>query len=325
MSLSAPNLPRLYLLVLGTLALLAPARAQAQQGDFERYDRARAAYDVGDYEQAVDLFEALVGGPIPDLAIPGLVAESRKFLGAAYLFVDRRPEALEQFRLILQADIALEMDDVTFPAAVREALEEVRLEVRREAEEAERAERMARERQLREMLAQQERLERLRELASRMVIEEENSRWIAAIPFGVGQFQNDNETFGWVLAIAEGALAVTSLSTYLLHSLMAEEQAPVDEPRFVQAERALRITNQVTTTLFFGLAITGILEAQLRFQPRSRRELRRELPPDLQNLEAPEPEGAPLEARRQRPRSAAPRPDWGLGLAPTGLSLRVRF
>ena len=49
----------------------------------------------------------------------------------------------------------------------------------------------------------------LERLASEELHVRHNSRWIALIPGGVGQFQNDQDALGWTLLGGEAALALT--------------------------------------------------------------------------------------------------------------------
>src|SRR5687768_11471405 len=90
---------------LAALILLAfPALARA--GDIEDFESARSAYEARDYERAVVAFELLVGGDAPRLQSRALIAESRKYLGAAYLFVGRRDAARAEFERLLRDEPA---------------------------------------------------------------------------------------------------------------------------------------------------------------------------------------------------------------------------
>lgn len=264
-----------------------------------------AAYDEADYERAVSLFERLVGSEPPLLDNQFLVRESRKYLGAAYMFVDRRQDAERQFALLLEDAPEYEIDQ-SFPLEIKRVFSAVqeRLEERRRLEEEERRRREAEERarEIEALRRAQGRELRLRELARTEAVEVRNSRWIAAIPFGVGQFQNGDDTLGWILAVSEGALAVGSVVLAVIWSSLADQNpSDADRAEAVLLESNLRLANQITGGLFWLTAIAGVVDAQIRFVPVTREERQRDLPPDLAE------------------------PSLDLGLGPGGVSARIQF
>ncbi len=279
----------------------------AKAQGLSEFQEAEEAYEAQDWERAVQLLEALVGTEPPALQNPLLVLESRKYLAIAYLFLSRQEDAERQFRLLLEQDPTYRIDPLlplavrqTF-AAVRDRLEEER---RAEQERLRQEEEARRQREIERLRRVQEREMRLRDLASTETVEVENSRWTAAIPFGVGQFQNGDDDLGLILLLTEGALAAGSLGTFIAHEVVRSEVEATDtrDPDAPLVGRALRIANWISTGLFAATAVIGVLDAQLRFVP-FRREIReRELPPDL------------LEPG-----------DLDVGIGPTGASLRVHF
>lgn len=274
------------------LALCLTAAA-VRADDLEDFERARRAYDDQAFMLAVQRFEILVGGETPALQSRPLILESRKYLGAAYLFVGRRDAAEHQFERLLSDDPTYDIDPVAFPAEVITVFSEVRRRVerqRREAEEARRrAEEEARRREAERIIRERERMARLVELAETERERQENSRWIGLIPFGVGQFQNGHAGVGVAFAVSEGVLAVASIVTYLLHESIRNDvqPLPVGEPEPAErrdarvAATGLRISNWVSTALLGAVAIGGIVDAEIRFVPVIESTRRRPLPPDL--------------------------------------------
>lgn len=298
MGLRRASLATLALGVLACLALPATARA----GELEDFQAARAAYDAGDYARAVTLFEELVGGATPRLESEALVLESRKYLGAAYLFVGRANAAEAQFELLLAADPTYELDPAAFPVEVIELFSSVRADlVERVRCEEERAAEVSR----REY--ERERIRALVAFAEEEVeIEVENSRWLAALPFGVGQFQNGDDGLGAFFLVTEGLVALSLVGTLAadLHVLALVQADPrggfVGSGEAGRAVFGLEIANWTAIGLFGVLVVAGITEAELTFHPTRRVRHRRVVPPGL--LEGVE-----------------------LGVGPGGLSLRVAF
>jgi hypothetical protein len=154
-----------------------------------------------------------------------------------------------------------------------EALEKRRLE----AEELERQQRD------RERKAAAERLERLRSLATHEEIVHRNSRWIATIPFGVGQFQNEQPVLGWVFLSTEIAAGATSIvSAIIQQSIVTRYEPGVTDPGSAQsnADRAA-LVNRVSFAAFMGLGLVGVAHAQYTFKSEVRETRYRPLPADL--------------------------------------------
>jgi tetratricopeptide (TPR) repeat protein len=308
------------------LLLLATAGG-AQGQEIEAFERAREAYDNQQYEKAAERFEELVGGEVPRLRNEPLVLESRKYLAASYLFLGRREQAKKQFELLLEREPDYQLDPVSFPSEVHQVFGKVRQRVQQERErrqaEQRRQQQQRRQREAQELLEAQERAQRLRDLAETVVVERDNSRVLAMVPFGVGQYQNGHEQLGLTLAITEGVLVATSVTTFALHTALASDaRQPVrmDESTLEPNRRlrAYRWTNWISTGLFAAVAVAGVLDAQLRFKPEIRSTRKRELPEDLRPED--ESSGGAGPGAREGTTSAPDGIVFGLG--PTGFELR---
>jgi hypothetical protein len=221
-----------------------------------------------------------------------LALESRKYLAAAVLFLGRRQESEAQFEQLLSLEPDYVLDPLAFPDEVGRVFGEVkaRVEVDRAKRELEQARAQAQQSQqsAQQGLAkkqQSENLARLIALAGTEHVEQKHSRAIAMVPFGVGQFQNDHDGLGLVLAVSEGTLLGASIVSFFLHENL-RDQSPtgrLDDARL--AETVFRYTNQISLGLFGVLAVTGIIDAQLRFKAADYSERPRALPPELTNFD----------------------------------------
>ena len=275
------------------------------------FEAARRSYDRQSYSKAARGFESLVGGAVPRARNPVVRLEARKYLGATYLFLGKEPEAREQFRRLLEEDPDYDIDPVAFPGAVVQTFQEVQAQAleQRAAQDKLDAARLKREKagELEELIEQQQRIVTLEELASTEVIEKRNSRWIAALPFGIGQFQNENRKLGIMFAVTESAFLAASIATFIGHnSLRDENPSPEELDRAQRVERALRIGNWVSVGSLLSFYVAGVIEAEVRFRPVIRTTRKRELPDDL-----------------EPPQSSRPQIRFDLGL--TGGRLRVDF
>ncbi len=269
------------------LAALLPATA-ARANELDDFQRARQLYESQQYDDAAFAFEELIGGEVPRLRNRALLLESRKFLGVCYLFLGRREQAELQFELLLRDDHTYQLDPVAFPEEVQETFSRVRKRLEsttiQQARQRERDEQQARKQEAERLLQERKNLLRLVELAENERVEHQNSRWIALLPFGVGQFQNGHENLGTFLAVSEAVLVALNITTYFLHQDLEGQQPDPDrlgEARF--AEKTFRITNQVTLGVFALLSVGGIIDAQIRFKPVWTRQQKRKIPDDLRD------------------------------------------
>jgi len=279
-------------LVLVLMAAFALPVAADELSDFES---ARRNYDRQNYAKAARGLESLVGGAVPRATNPVVRLESRKYLGATYLFLGKKEAAREQFRSLLEEDPEYDIDPVAFPEAVVQTFQEVQKEVaaERARKDALEAVRRKRERsdEVEELIRQQERIRALEELAAVETVEKVNSRWIAALPFGIGQFQNEDRPLGIMFAVTESAFLVASIATFIGHnSLRDENPAPSEIERARRVERALRIGNWVSVGAFLSFAVAGVIEAEVRFKPVIRTTRKRELPEDTQSPQTTGPQ-----------------------------------
>jgi len=275
----------------------------AAANDFEQFQNARAAYDSLNYALAADLFSGLLESANEGDNRP-LVLESRKYLAASHLFLGRPKDADYQFEQLLRADPNYVLDPLAFPKEVHQAFVAVKTRLDKEAAEqaAQRAQQEAERQAKREVDVEmrQDRLRRLIEIASTERVAHQRSRWIAMLPFGIGQFQNGDDGLGLVLAVSETTLLAASVTFFFLHQDLPEN--PADRPTVEALEPVYRVGNQASTALFAAVALVGILDAQLRFKPSYTEQRPRPLPPDLQGLD-----------------------ELGVSIGPGQLSIRGRF
>ena len=264
------------------MAAFALPVAADELSDFET---ARRNYEKQNYAKAARGLESLVGGVVPRVTNPVVRLEARKYLGATYLFQSKDAAAREQFRLLLEEDADYDIDPVAFPEAVVRTFQEVKRDTaddraRKEALEAARRQ-QERSDEIEDLVRQQQRIQELEELGSVETVEKVNSRWIAALPFGIGQFQNENRKLGIMFAVTESAFLAASIATFIGHnSLRDENPAPEELERARRVEKALRIGNWVSVGAFLSFAVAGIIEAEVRFKPVIRTTRERDLSDD---------------------------------------------
>ena len=150
-------------------------------------------------------------------------------------------------------------------------------ELRRENE---RARRLAEARLRRE--------QQLEKMAREEVVIAKNSRWLAAIPLGVGQFQNGQTALGTLFLVTEGLLGATVIgSAYVMkinnHRVEDPSVRKADFDVYNSNMETARTVMTVSGWSLVGVMALGIAEAQFNYQPERVIGVReRKLPPELE-------------------------------------------
>ena len=278
---------RIHVLVPALVVLGWTGAAHATEMD--DFQRAQSAYQQNEFEEAVRLFEEMIV-PVPAIRDPLLIQESRKYLGAAYVFVGRQEEAERQFEAFLrdEEDFATyQLDPALFPTDVISLFQSVRDRLVEE-----RAQESDREREL--LLRREER--RRQALLTLVSLAQENEVGVTRdptlswLPFGAGQFNNGNEGLGWFFAVTEGLTllgSVAAMSAYVPLELEHARDFGAGGANIPDELRGGLYWGAIGGGLaFLGLAVAGVIEAHLSFRPRRTVREPREIPPDvLQELD----------------------------------------
>lgn len=270
----------------------APGRAQLS--DEAEFLRAVSLYDAGKYEDCVSTFSGLLDPSSERTLRDSAIIERARVYYAACLIGAGQPEAADApLRDAIAANPQMRSPDpIVFPQAVIDRFVRVRdgmIEQIRRAEaerlrRAQAAQAAERERRQRELSRQR----RLELLASQETVIVPRSRALAAIPFGVGQFQNGDHILGWTLLTTELLLTgvVVGGIAVELHNY-----GKLDQPNLVFADIGdnAQLARDIWTAGLYGLvgvAALGVLEAQLSFEPEVRYVRPRPLPPELRSPES---------------------------------------
>lgn len=260
--------PRGLACAAAALVFLFLARAAAAD-EFEDFAGAKNAYEAGEYETAVDRFEALLDSEPEN---KGLLQEIHKLLAVSYLFVGNRDGAEAQFIELLTMDPGFTLDPLVYPIDVVDFFSDVK------ARHAERitalAKERAREEEERRRKEEERRRRELEKLKRNVYLQkttERRSLVLAFVPFGAGQFQNGHKIKGALFLSAEILLSATSITTYILHERLrprAEEPFSSAQQRsdYERLESGYRISNQVTVGVLGVVAVAGIIDALYYFE-----------------------------------------------------------
>jgi hypothetical protein len=98
----------------------------------------------------------------------------------------------------------------------------------------------------------------------------DESRWVAALPFGAGQFQRGDTALGAFFLSTQLAAGATSIASAITVGVLSSHESPTtwERERLNTGMRRATAINRVSFTVWASLAAVGIVEAQLRIAPR---------------------------------------------------------
>ena len=288
------------LIVLGAV-LFAPAlRAQTtphgpvisdtpRLNDTAELARVVSLYEAGKYGECASALSPLLGGegthPFRDLDV---IESARIYHAACLIGSGHNTQADEPLRAAIRQNPQMKPpDSLLFPPPVIDRFLRVResmFDVIRKAEDerVKRAKELAMQQEARAR-REQARVAGLERLAQEETVVTPRSRWLALVPFGVGQFQNQDKPLGYVFLTSEILLAATTLTTLGVETHLVLATSQTDKP---DPSNRTRIDNWYTALNYssyawIGVSLIGILEAQLSFVPEQRQVRSRPLPPEL--------------------------------------------
>jgi len=288
-----PRSPAVASALAALLVLGAAREAFADQA--QEFDVAKARFDRGRYDETATLLAVLLDPAKPPCADgvtqggcratdPELIERARGMYVTCLVPLGRYDDADAQVALILRENPAFSPSPASFPAEVVDRFTMMRGRMRDELDAIVR-ERAEKERQKREAesvarQAERERLAQLERLASEETVVEVRSRWVAAVPFGVGQLQNDDTTLAILFGATELAAGVTSIVTAVVvadhasvdtkETVLAPDgtqQRVFDELALNESIAQMTLANRIAFGTWAGLTVLGVVQAQIAFEP----------------------------------------------------------
>jgi hypothetical protein len=292
----------------------------ARADDAQAFELGKNPFDAGQYTEAHARLSALLdptlpacdAGPSPagrcHLGSPELIERARALDAASLLALKRDAEADVLIGTILRQSPSYTPSPAMFPQEVIDRFTMVRgtiaadLRAILQQREHEADQQRLLVQQARD--AEQKWIEDIERLAARERTVEPNSRWIALVPFGIGQFQNGDLRLGVFFAAGEAVLGGASLVAVAIVNSLAStninlrtaSNQPVNTTALnANIETATRV-NQVTFGTWAALTLAGVIQAQVAFVPEKVTFHDRPIPPHpkLLPVASPVPGGAVL-------------------------------
>ncbi|MDI3282996.1 hypothetical protein [Polyangium sp. 15x6] len=281
------------------LALALATRA-ARADDLQQFELGKTRFDAAEYDEAASRFTAMLdpaqkpcesvptSGTAPcRLTDPDLIQRARTLRAASLIALKRYDEAEAEIATILRQNPSYSPDPAVFPQEVVDRFTVVRGRLREELDAAEQKRAAEeRDRRIAQQKAKEEEkrwIESLVKAASERQIIVQNSRIVAAMPFGIGQFQNGSRKLGWTFAITQaftGATTIVASQVFNYYASFDQTLAiKAEREELVRRQQITLIINQVAFGLWAGLTVAGIVQAQIAYVPQKVTIEKRPVPP----------------------------------------------
>ncbi len=238
---------------------LGPAPARADSAT-EQLAAGRLQFEYKNFEKAIELLADLLH-PEVELAREEDIVAAREMLGLAYFYTGREEAAREEFKALLYLEPKHRLDPFLVPPPAVQFFDAIR----QDPELKTRLEQIERER--REAAEQARRSERKPSVVRRIYLERTSrKRWrvLAFMPFGLGQFQNDDDALGIVMASTQGLALLTNAVCWTLRWTLEEPGGGYRDPSIA---RGLQIGQYSALGVFAGLYLWSVIDANLAFEP----------------------------------------------------------
>lgn len=227
----------------------------------ERLELGLSSYDYSDYKQTIEYLAPLV---VPDrelLTEPVNLVSAYEKLGLAHFYLGEKTQARAVFERLIRFRPDHQLNPALVPPKAILFFKEIRRDLEDELEKD--REVLARK------IAEYEAARKAKESVTIEVDIRRNSRLVAAVPFGVGQFQN--EDVGWGLFFLSSEIVAIGASVGFF---AAVENLRGDDGRFASRDytraNELQSAQLISAGAAVALIVAGIVHAQLTFDEETR-------------------------------------------------------
>ncbi|MEZ4466776.1 MAG: hypothetical protein R3F60_29920 [bacterium] len=241
--------------LLVVLAVL-PTAAWAQTAS-ERLIQGRNAYLYGDYRLVIETLRPVAGQEESAFQDPEEIVEAYELRGLSLFYLGQADEAREVFEALVLYRPEKRLDPVRVPPPAVAFYEGIRAELKEEIRKRQEA--------IERKKAEEAELRKKESMVQVVVDRRRNSKLVAAVPFGVGQFQNGDDLLGGLFLGSE-LVAVALSATFVI----AIENLRQADGRFtsqdVEQARSLQTAQLVSGGIAAALMVGGVVHALVTFR-----------------------------------------------------------
>ena len=230
--------------------LLYSGLASAQVQENVRFSEGVNAYLYGDYPNTIAQLQPLIE---PDVLLePDDAAKAYEYLGLSFYFLEDKEHAKEYFSRLIRLRPDWELDPVLVPPTAITFYNDIHRKM--EAE-------LSRQREALELLKRREAERRMRANTREIIIEDrKNSLFVACMPFGLGQFQNDQPILGTLFLSSEIIAIGLSMGFFMSVESMRLSNGFYEHEKYERAQQ-LQTAQLISGGVAVGLMIGGVIQA----------------------------------------------------------------
>jgi len=261
----------------------APAQASPSAAPALQLDRGRDSFKRGDWQSAIEVINVLLY-PELQLARKEQVVEAHILLGAAYYQTGNRERAREEFQRALEIEPEQSIGSRLYTEGAIRLFDETKTDLRIAREREDEKRRVA------------QRLAEIEAYKKSLIVYETHPYYVNFVPFGAGQFQNQQRGKGIFFAASQAVTGGVSAGIFLYLASkygLVSSDVPFEEGPIVRRLQEIEIA---AGAAFLGLYAWGVVDSLLHYKPRQRvGGADSLLPPELRDLRDP-PKPAPRPA-----------------------------
>lgn len=231
------------------------------------YHNGRNAYLYGDFKATIKLLDPLVRADPIKLVDRDKITKALEMLGLSRYYLGEEEEAKLVFERLIFHDLEHSLNPITAPPDAVALYDALKGELAAEIE--------------RRRIALEEKRRAEQELTQTVVKIDyrKNSRVLAAMPFGIGQFQNDDDLWGGLFLGSELIAIALSVSFFLAAEDLRNAEGLYERADIAQA-RNFQTAQLVSGGVAVALMIGGAVHALATFQDRKQVD-REVIPPKI--------------------------------------------
>lgn len=225
---------------------------------YQRYLAGKNAYFYGNYQDCIDKLKALLE---PNILISEQEQrlESYRYLALSYFYLQQPEGASSNFEKLLFIRPDYELDAVETPQNAINFFEQIKKSLRDKL--------LERQKILEEEIKKEEEKKKKANALQKEIDYQVNSRFVAILPFGIGQYQNDAPAMGTLFLSAEMLSIGISMLAYLQVENLRQSDGTFSNDQFQNAQIYQNI-QLITAYTALGLMLTGAAHALINFQEK---------------------------------------------------------
>ncbi len=253
--------------LLGLVCLLWSAVSSAQSNPV--LSRAKQELINQHHAKVIELVRPLVE-PRSVLASEADEVSAYEMLAVSYWWLKKYKASESAFMILLNMRPSYRLNPAIHPAGLVRFFERVRKKLRLKPVEI-------RQRQRQELSICRQKLQAtrkdIRRLSHRCGVEkilEKRRLWPAFVPFGIGQFNNGDDTKGWIFFSAELALLLINAGSYIVAETSWVRNGPSgtvrNDEQSIKRAKSVQAAQIASGVLLGATALAGIIEALVSYK-----------------------------------------------------------